>query len=153
MIAGLVCKRWGRTHGRGRDGVDETASEGLNGEWKCPTIAAKSCPRTALVRRPQFGVHPAAADRGRKVSSGTVRYSLSPPKLRPLGGRRKRAARRPQKQARGPPSGHCHGRRRLAWLGRGRGKHGAGGAAEGTSAGRGGKGRVTCEERVRVREV
>ena len=74
-------------------GVHETSSVGPNGACNCHTSAASGCPVAVLVRWPQFGVRQAAAVLARKVSSGTVRYSLWPPKLRPLGGCRLRAAR------------------------------------------------------------
>ena len=72
--------------------MHETACVGPNGDCRCHASAANSCPPTGLRRWPRFGVPQAAAVAAGKVSSGTVRYSLWPPKLRPLGGRRGRAA-------------------------------------------------------------
>ena len=72
--------------------MHEKSSVGPNGDCNCHTSAASGCPFAVLFRWPRFGVRQAAAVLARKVSSGTVRYSLWPPKLRPLGGRRLRAA-------------------------------------------------------------
>ena len=100
---------------KGGDGEQYTACVGANGRCKCHCSGADRWPATGLPTWARFGVREAAADLGGKVSSGTMRYSLWAPKMRPLGGRRKRAARGHQKRGRGPPSVHWQGRRGVEW--------------------------------------